>query len=148
MTSQMHSRRRRTDCQAPSRPDWCGTDRAVSREPLGDVDVLVVDTRRHRVLAVETKDFEQARTPFKLSNELKKLFDGRLRWNHHSERIDRLRDHLDGVLQRLGLEEGAGKWGVEGLIVVSRPLVTPYFTDSPLRVMTVEELGEGGRLAD
>lgn len=95
------------------------------------------------MLAVETKDFEQARTPFELSNELKKLFEGEdSAVHHHSERIDWLRDHLDEVLQWLGLEPGGGKWRVEGLIVVSRPLVTPYFTDSPLRVVTVEELGE------
>ena len=112
-------------------------------EPLGDVDVLVLDVRRRHVLAVETKDFEQARTPFELSNELEKLFQGEdSAVHHHSERLEWLDAHLDEVLRWLGVEGRSGGWSVEGMIVVSRPLVTPYFTDSPFRVLTIDDIEE------
>lgn len=110
-------------------------------EPRGDVDVLVLDSRRRRVLAVETKDFEQARTPFELSNELGKLFEGEdSALHHHSERLEWLQDHLEEVLKWFGVEDRSDKWRVEGLIVVSRPLVTPYFMDSPIRVLTIDDI--------
>lgn len=110
-------------------------------ESLGDVDVLVVNPVKHRIIAVETKDFELARTPFELSNELEKLFLGQgSAAAHHQRRIHWLERHTAEVLDWLGIEKGRAKWRIDALIVVSRTLISPYIQRSTIRVMSLEEL--------
>lgn len=113
----------------------------VPGEPLGDIDVLVADSKGRRLLAVETKDFELARTPFELSNEVEKLFFG----NHsavarHEKRAKWLERHVREVCEWLGVTQGRSKWRVEALIVISRSLMSPYIKKSPIRVLPVESL--------
>lgn len=110
-------------------------------QPIGDIDVLVIDPRRRRITAIEAKDFEQARTPYELANEIEKLFEGEdSTIRHHMERIEWLQEHTKKLLEWLEVDPGNGRWIVEGIIVVSRPLVTPHFADSPLPVIDVDAL--------
>jgi len=110
-------------------------------QPLGHIDVLAIDPRRRRIKAIEAKDFEQARTPFELANEIEKLFEGEdSTIRHHMERIEWLQEHTKELLEWLEVDPRSGRWSVEGIIVVSRPLVTPHFADSPLPVFDVDDL--------
>lgn len=112
-------------------------------EPLGDIDVLVVNSRQRRIVAVETKDFELARTPFELSNELTKLFLGENSATaHHRKRVQWLERHIHEVLHWAGMKDVRHKWRVDALIVVSRTLITPYIERSQIKVMSLEELQE------
>jgi len=52
-----------------------GSNRKLQQH-LGDIDVLVGDPKRRRVLVVECKDLSLARTPFEMAHELTELFDG------------------------------------------------------------------------
>lgn len=55
---------------------------------IGDIDVLAIDRKERVLVAVEVKDFELARTPAELSNEMKKLLDGpKSAAGHHEERL-------------------------------------------------------------
>ena len=68
-------------------------------ETLGDIDVLVVNKRLKRILAIESKDFAQARTPFEVHNEIKKLFEGSdSALRRHMERLSWLKQHIENVL--------------------------------------------------
>lgn len=117
----------------------------VKGEQLGDVDVLVANPRRRRVFALETKDFELARTPFELANEVAKLLSGdNSAVAHHQKRVHWLRRHIPEVCKWLSVPEGRGKWRVEALIVVSQRLLSPYIQRSPIRVVTLEELSSSG----
>lgn len=110
-------------------------------ESLGDIDVLVIDQGRRKIVAVEAKDFEQARNPFELQREVKKLFDGKKSAaHHHSERLDWLRQNLSDVLAHLEIRQDRRRWQVEGLIVVSRDLLSPYITESPIETVTLQNL--------
>jgi hypothetical protein len=100
-----------------------------------------VNPRKRTVIAVETKDFELARTPFELSNELLKLFLGEgSAVAHHQKRVQWLQRHISEILDWLGLEKSSAKWRIEALIVVSRTLMSPYIQRSPIRVISLEEL--------
>lgn len=114
-------------------------------EDIGDIDVLVADPRRRRLLAVETKDFETARTPSELSREIEKLLTGPKSASVlHSERVDWLRDHRSDVLKWLGLSEDWKKWKVEGLIVVSTELMSPLLRSSSIPILTLNQLRATG----
>ena len=102
--------------------------RRPNGEDLGDVDVLVLDKSEMVLLAVEVKDFEFARTPIELSNEIEKLLEGsRSAAHHHAERLDALKANLARVLDGLEVSGPVDRWQVRGLIVTSADLFAGQF---------------------
>lgn len=111
---------------------------------IGDVDVLALHPESRSLLAIEAKDFELARTPAELANELEKLFTGKsgkkATVELHDRRLAWLRDHLDEVIAELGLAPSGPSWKVLGAIVTSEPLVTPLMSRSHIPVVPLENL--------
>jgi len=118
--------------------DAAGNDR-------GDIDVLAFHPESRSMFAVEAKDFEVARTPAEMANELEKLFAGKKGKKStiqlHSKRIDWLRQHLDEVMLSLGANiDVAPRWQVIGAVVTSEPLITPLVSSSTLPVIPYDDL--------
>ena len=112
---------------------------------LGDIDVLAVDRRNRTILGIEAKDFEVARTPGEISNEVKKLFiggDKKPTVELHSARIDWLRRHVKDVLAMMDIDDASSRWQVHGLIVTSEPLLSPLVAQSPFRVLPFDDIGD------
>lgn len=115
-------------------------------DAIGDIDVLVIDRARKVLLAVEVKDFEFARTPFELSNEITKLLDGpNLAAHHHMERLAFLKANLNRVVTELDLPGAAPEWHVQGQIVTSSDLMAAQFpmvsiVGRSLRIVSFQEL--------
>jgi hypothetical protein len=110
---------------------------------LGDIDVLVGDSERHRILVIECKDLSSARTPYEMSNELKELFVGHsgkksIVEKHHA-RAEWTQFNLPEVLRFLRLDLNRA-WTILPLIVVDQPLVASYLRESPIQVISFEEL--------
>lgn len=86
--------------------------RASDGSNLGDIDVLVVDEAQQRIIVVEAKDFETARTPVEMNREMKKLRNEAVPKSHR--RADWIREHLHlFALSTTG-------WVVEEVVVTSR----------------------------
>ncbi len=97
-------------------------------DEIGDIDVLVIDVAERVVLAVETKDFEFARTPFELQSEIKKLLgENDSAVTHHSERLTFLGDNWSRLHRELGLAGLPRDWQIRGLIVTSVDLIGARF---------------------
>ncbi len=115
-----------------------------SGNDLGDIDVLATHAESRSILAVEAKDFEIARTPVEIANELEKLFSGKKGKKStielHGKRIDWLRQHLDEVALSLGANGGTAPWRVIGAVVTSDPLITPLVSSSTLPVIPFDDL--------
>lgn len=117
----------------------------VPGHTLGDIDVLVADPRRRRLLAIETKDLEVARTPAELANELHQTF---LVGQAHASAVDKhlarvawLRQYLRETLEWLKLDASSWRrWRVEPLLVVDRELMGPFLKQPPLTVLSYREL--------
>lgn len=112
----------------------------------GDLDVLAADPKRKVLHVREAKDLEGARTPAELSNELKSNFsvDGEKRSaaDRHLERIAWAEDHLDQILEDLGLDPDSG-WRVSGGFVVDIEVLSPYVTECPLPITPIDRLVDG-----
>jgi len=112
---------------------------------LGDVDVLVIDSRRKKLIPIECKDLSIARTAHDMANEVRSLFHGhghkKSYVEKHERRVSWLKAHIDEVLRSFGIDS-AKKWKIQPLIVVSRELMTPYLHSSPMRVISYEQLVE------
>jgi hypothetical protein len=119
-----------------------GADRELQNH-LGDIDVLVGDPKRRRVLVVECKDLSLARTPFEMSHELTELFDGvngkKSIIEKHEARTQWVKAHLRDVVRFLG-DDSNSRWAVVPLIAVDEQLVAPHLRQSPISVFSLEEL--------
>jgi hypothetical protein len=109
---------------------------------LGDIDVLVVDTKKRRLKLVECKDLALARTPHEMSFEIENLFRGNPPIvERHQRRVGWAKNHLTYIFEWLGLDvDHVGKWKFEPLIVVNIELMTPHLRKSPIRVISIAEL--------
>lgn len=113
---------------------------------IGDIDVLVIDRATMVLLAVEVKDFEFARTPFELSNEIAKLLVGpNSAAHHHEERLAFLKTNLQHVVAELSLPGEAKDWQVSGQIVTSNDLMAAHFPmvealGKHLRIVSFQDL--------
>jgi hypothetical protein len=110
---------------------------------IGDIDVFAFHEASNTIVAVEAKDFEIARTPVEIANEVGKLFAGkngkRSTVELHSRRIDWLRDNIDVVVADLGLPASTTVT-VLGAVVTSEPLIMPLVTESPFPVVAIDDL--------
>jgi len=110
---------------------------------IGDIDVFAFHEASNTIVAVEAKDFEIARTPVEIANEVEKLFTGRNGKRStvelHSRRIDWLRDNIVIVAADLGLPAST-RVKVLGAVVTSEPLITPLVTDSLFPVVAIDDL--------
>ena len=110
---------------------------------IGDIDVFAFHEPSTTIVAVEAKDFEIARTPVEIANEVEKLFTGkkgkRSTVELHSRRIDWLRDNIAIVAADLGLPAST-RVKVFGAVVTSEPLIMPLVTESPFPVVAIDDL--------
>jgi hypothetical protein len=113
------------------------------QDHLGDIDVLVGDIRRQRILVIECKDLSAARTPYEMANEFTELFVG----NHgkksvvskHQARAYWVESNVGAVVAFLKLSPKK-RWKIIPLIVVDQPLVASYIRESPIQVLSFEEI--------
>jgi hypothetical protein len=113
------------------------------QDHLGDIDVLVGDAQHKRVLVVECKDLSAARTPYEMANEFNELFAGRegkksIVEKHHA-RTAWVEENIGAVLNFLKVSS-TGRWKVIPLIIVDQPLAATYIRESPILVLSFEEL--------
>lgn len=115
---------------------------------LGDIDVLAVHTGSRTIMGVEAKDFEIARTPAEIANELEKLFVGsrtkKSTIDLHSVRVAWLKGHVGEVLETLGIPGSSDGWVVRGIVVTSEPLLSPLVRSSQLPVIAANRLSLQG----
>ncbi|MDA4112028.1 MAG: hypothetical protein OK439_05775 [Thaumarchaeota archaeon] len=113
------------------------------QDHLGDIDVLIGDKQHNRVLVTECKDLSAARTPYEMANEFNELFVGRAGKKSivekHQARNLWVKENLKAVLAFLKLDLKA-EWKVIPLIVVDQPLPATYIRESPIQVLSFEEI--------
>lgn len=96
-------------------------------ETLGDVDVLVIDETRQRLVLIECKAYAPARTPAELAGQMEELVKGRRRagkprarslMERHVRRAAFIGRHLTEVLAFLKVP-AVGEWQVEPIYAMS-----------------------------
>lgn len=112
-------------------------------EDLGDIDVLAIDTKAHKILIIECKDLLIARTPYELNLERKKTFvDENSQIERHLRRAEWVKKNIQIVLDNFGLDNRK-KWKVKSLFIVNEPLFSSHFRNNPgLEILTFDELAK------
>lgn len=115
--------------------------RNVDNEDLGDIDVVAIDRRARRVLLLELKDLEIARTPTELEREVRSIFEGPksavVRLNKRLQAVSARRAE---VLDALGLTNVKERWEFVPCVVVNEPLMSITLREAGVRVLPVSSL--------
>ena len=105
---------------------------------------LVVSPGAHKIMSIEVKDLAVARTPSELESQLEQIFVSRgkrrARAAVHLERTEYLRAHLPELLADMRIADDGLPWTVEPLMITSRELLTHHLAESPVPVISFQEL--------
>lgn len=128
--------------QLPGHHSKIGVDKvgnsAIERgrgKPLGDIDVLSIDTLRKRIWLIECKDFAGARTAAELKNEVDAIFDTGGFLEKHLARTEWIRQHLSLLIEEFQLAGEPEDWALKPVIVTDRQLFTPNLKESAIPVL-------------
>jgi hypothetical protein len=111
---------------------------------LGDIDVLVANTRKRRLWLLECKDLSRAVTPWKLRQEILNLVGsdedptGSI-VARHLARIEWARRNQPALLECLGIQDRR-TWKVVGLIVTDQELLSPLLRTSKIGIVPIARL--------
>lgn len=115
------------------------------QDHLGDIDVLVGDEERKRILVIECKDLSASRTPYEMATEFTDLFLGSDRRksviDKHKARVAWVKSNTNSVTRFLGINPTC-QWKILPLIIVDQPLLASYVRTPPIQVLSFEELKE------
>jgi hypothetical protein len=115
---------------------------AKDGDDLGDIDVLVINPRRRKVLVAECKDLSIARIPYEMANELETLFEGKdgpATVDRHQRRTEWIEANLRLVLEHYGVEI-EGSWEVQPVLFIDEEMLTPHIYESPMPVISFRML--------
>jgi hypothetical protein len=108
--------------------------------PPGDIDVLVVDRRRKRLIALECKNIEPAHDPYAQWSELRDLVEGEKSIVAKQRgRVGWLRSNVKDVLSWLNIETSE-RWRVDTAIVTSDRIPGPYLQRVGIPVVSLQEV--------
>lgn len=116
---------------------------------LGDIDAIGVDERNRRIYVVEAKDFEVARTPAELANEIDNLLTSdKAAVKRLALRADWVRRHVAPTLNELRIDAHRGSWTVLPLVVVDERLLSARMSTSETPIISISELEDYVRAAN
>jgi len=116
--------------------------RNVEGEDLGDIDVVAVDRSRKRVLLLELKNLEIARTPAELGREVRNVLEGpKSAVERLSRRLSALEPRRDKVLADFGIRDPRG-WELLPAVIVNEPLMSGSLRDGGVQVLPASGLDE------
>lgn len=115
---------------------------AENKNPLGDIDVLIVDKQHHKIIAGEVKEFNVSRNPYEMYLEYKKMFENtkkkRCFYDKHSRRVDWCSNHVEDFKIQYNLEDV--EWEVVGLFILDQPLISTEIYHKDIKMLTEKEL--------
>lgn len=108
---------------------------------LGDIDVLIIDEKKHRIVVAEVKNFDFSKNPYEIQAEYQKMFvDGKKKSfaTKHKRRVEWVIAHFDDVRVQYSLPRN--KWTVHGVFITNEPLMSVNTYRKKLSVLSEAEL--------
>lgn len=108
---------------------------------LGDIDVLIIDEKKHRIVVAEVKNFDFSKNPYEIHAEYQKMFlDGKKKSfaTKHKRRVEWVIAHFDDVRAQYSLSRN--KWTVHGVFITNEPLMSVNTYRKKLSVLSEAEL--------
>lgn len=108
----------------------------------GDIDILVVDTRRAHLIVGECKDLSVARTPVEMKHEIENLAGPvKSASAQLAKRVEWVTNDLGSILDWLEVDSQRS-WTVKPVIVVDHELMSQHLQGVPYPVVPLHRLAE------
>lgn len=109
---------------------------------LGDIDILIVDETKSKIIVTEVKNFRFSRNPREINLEYEKMFvdkeDKPCFATKHNKRKAWVENHIDDVKKQYGLSERV--WTVTSLFIVNQPLISQHIYKRNIKCISKAEL--------
>jgi hypothetical protein len=112
---------------------------------LGDIDVLVVNRRKSKILFIECKNINAAISPYEYASELRELFVDTDKNDCETtkllHRVTWVTKNIELVSRELKLDTGV-VWEYQPILVTSEELFTPYLLNTSITSISLGRLVE------
>lgn len=108
---------------------------------LGDIDILIVSTKKKKIFICETKNFEFSRNMYELHFEYENMYNpnnSKSFYNKHMRRVNWCNNNMDIIKSYYDLPNV--KWEVDYCFIVNEALVSNKAMKANVRTYTIEEL--------
>lgn len=113
---------------------------AMGEQNIGDIDVLIIEPSKKKIIAFECKDMSIARNPHELKLELDNMFFGKKSIIAKKEKVLAwLRRHKDLVLSHYSLSKD-GDWEVIGGVIVDDIAFASYLEKKKLSILSFTQI--------
>ena len=111
------------------------------RNDLGDIDLLIIDKEKHKIIVTEVKNFRFSRNPYEIQQEYLKMFvDGNKHCfaTKHKKRTQWVIDHIEDIKAHYQLDNKP--WKVVSLFIANQSLASSYVYKQDIKSISVSEL--------
>ena len=109
---------------------------------LGDIDVLLINESRKKIIVIETKDFSFSRTPYEINREYLNVFrdsDKKLSYvSKHQKRVKWAKKHLDDIIIHYNLPNY--HWKIDEVLIVSEPIVSNHYYHKKQKIIVFSDI--------
>ena len=113
-----------------------------NKNTLGDIDVLLINISKKKIVVMEVKDFAFSRTPYEINREYMSIFcdsDGKLCYiSKHKRRVEWVKSHINDVIVQYNLP--TGKWKVSDALIVNEPIISDSYYHKNQKILLFSEL--------
>lgn len=115
--------------------------------PVGDIDMLVFNLSTNKVFVCECKDLYMARTPYEMRQQYDSIVNADNPKGTAVQQLERkvewLRPRIKDILEGTGISyDKLVEWEICGIIVVSNPMFVTNLRNSPVPVLSTDQLAE------
>ena len=111
------------------------------RNDLGDIDLLIIDKEKHKIIVTEVKNFRFSRNPYEIQQEYIKMFvDGKKPCfaTKHKKRTQWVIEHMEDLKAQYQLDNK--HWKVVSLFIVNQALASSFVYKQDIKSISVSEL--------
>lgn len=110
---------------------------------LGDIDILLIDEIKGKIIAIEVKRFKYSKNPYEIYKEYQKMFVDSKEPSFatkHNKRVEWLRKHVSDIKTEYNLSNK--NWTIEGIFVVNEPIISKDIYNKKIKCISISELNE------
>ena len=113
-------------------------------QTLGDIDVIIINEKKKRIVVCEVKDFSVTKSPYEMYQEYLEVFcdkgDKLCYVSKHKRRVAWIKEHIADVISHYGLESGA--WSVGEVMIVNEIIVSNEYYHKNQKIVLFPDITE------
>ena len=114
------------------------------KKPLGDIDILIINHKNHRIIVGEVKDFSYTKSSYEMYEEYQRVFcdnGSKLCYiSKHKRRVQWIKDHINDIIKQYNLPKG--NWSVQDVFITNEVIVSNEIYHKNQKILLYSEINE------